>query len=459
MMFRNDFNRVLAALLASLAVAALLLVEASKARAEGWFNPGIEGGSGLSSGEYDLDGDCLRFDDAGDPNTYLCPSAADEVTLTCGGADVWVCNASGCDLAGELGAVTSLDATTLATIVAAISGNGSEYDDDVSVCWGDDDDFCIEHDTDGSPDGLRLTQADCDGSPCNPLEFYKSGGDNVIAMRASSFTNPDGKMTFGLAGASSYACGANCSHFSGPVEFSDVASFGNYALFYSTAGFYGHLTMARNKLLYVGPEGMWLVLSTEYSPYPGGFFLHPSSNHLLVGSQTYYEYNYGYSVPDDPTIILKSSENPATDSTQDSWWTWNRLALGGNGGGYGCINQTIAYDDFTDGGGLVGTLILNEGIPDGAVVQRSLLHSLTGFTGGANTTATAQIGDGTDADRYTTGTPDVYTSNASGADLGVPSGTVFHDDEKDVTVTVTVDNDWGTIAAGEATVAVCYWTP
>jgi hypothetical protein len=112
-----------------------------------------------------------------------------------------------------------------------------------------------------------------------------------------------------------------------------------------------------------------------------------------------------------------------------------------------------------DGGGVVGTLVLDEGIPSGAVAQRAILHDLTGFAGGANSTATVQIGDGTVPARYTTGTPDVYTTNASGVDLGVPSGTVWHDAAKSVTVTITVDNDWSTISAGGATVAVCYWTP
>jgi hypothetical protein len=404
-----------------------------------------------SGGEYDLDGDCLKFDESGDPNTYLCPSAADEVTLTCGGVDVWVCNASGCDLAGELGAVTSLDATTLATVVAAISSNGSEYDDDVAVCFGDDDDFCVEHDTDGSPDGLRLTQADCDGSACNPLEFYKSGGDNAIAMRASSFTNPDGKMTFGAAAASGHSLGANDSHFTGnKFEVDGVAYFND------------DVNMSKNIIMgslryIIGPYGSGLLVSNTYQTNEGVSILTVNGNYVLISEYADRSINFNHAVQTDPPIFGHSADE--TDITQFFSLKWNRLALGGDGGGLGCINQTFAYDDFTDGGGLVGTLVLDEGIPDGAVVQRSLLHSLTGFTGGANTTATAQIGDGTDADRYTTGTPSIYTTNASGVDLGVPSGTAWHDDAKSVTVTATVDNDWSTIAAGEATVAVCYWTP
>jgi hypothetical protein len=358
--------------------------------------------------------------------------------------------ASGVTINGELAGVSSLDATTLATVVAAISGNGSEYDDDVAVCWGDDDDFCIEHDTDGSPDGLRLTQADCDGSSCNPLEFYKSGGDNVIAMRASSFTNPDGKMTFGAAGASSHSCGVNCSHFNGPVEFDGTYTYIDKQL---QVGSHGGISITANADIvhvyaYLNPSNQYIFAIPE------------QHDRLLVLTDVpNYFKDHGLSEHADLGLAVFSSVDVSSDNTQYSLLQWNRLAIGGDGGGLGCINQTFAYDDFVDGGGVVGTLVLDEGIPDGAVVQRSVLHSLTGFTGGANSTATVQIGDGTDADRYTTGTPDISTTNASGVDLGVPSGTVWHDDEKDVTVTATVDNDWSTIAAGEATVVICYWTP
>lgn len=159
----------------------------------------------------------------------------------------------------------------------------------------------------------------------------------------------------------------------------------------------------------------------------------------------------------DPTINQCSSADPTSDNTQCNEVTWNRLALGGRDGGYGCINQTFAYDDLVDGGGASGTLDLDEGIPDGAVVQQAVLHSLTGFTG--DTSAVITIGDGTDVDRYNTGTPSVFTTNASGVALGVPSGTSWHDDAATVTVTVTSNADYTSVSAGQATILVCYWTP
>lgn len=80
------------------------------------------GGYGIftPAGPHNLAGQCLYFHQVDDSDTYLYRSAADEVTQTCGGVAIFVCNASGCDLAGELGSVSSLDATTESTIETAI---------------------------------------------------------------------------------------------------------------------------------------------------------------------------------------------------------------------------------------------------------------------------------------------------------------------------------------------------
>jgi hypothetical protein len=430
------------------------------------------GGGVLADGtcltDLDLDTHKLYGDYSADSNTYIYRSGADEWTMVAGGVDAAICDASYCtfasgpmigasipfaDAAGTLTLqnVDALDGTTLATIVAAISSNGSEYDDDVSVCWGDDDDFCIEHDTDGTPDRLRLTQADCDGSPCAPLEFYKEGGTNVVAIRASSVTNPDAKMTFGPPGASSYGLGANDSHFTGKVEIT-----GNF--YAGNASYVGNVWLSGGEIF--GATNFGVIKPNLYTQTINTLALltGSDSNYIFIGSYDDSGTNFGITKPNDNAVIIQSIDE--TDVTKHSVLFWNRLALGGDGGGLGCINQTFAYDDFVDGGGVVGTLVLDEGIPNGAVVQRAILHTLVpGFTGGANSTATVQIGDGTDPDRYNTGTPDIYTTNASGVDLGVPSGTAWHDDAKNVTVTATVDNDWSTISAGEATVVVCYWAP
>jgi len=129
-----------------------------------------------------------------------------------------------------------------------------------------------------------------------------------------------------------------------------------------------------------------------------------------------------------------------------------------NSHGFYSIRETMSFSDFVDGGGLTATRDMNYGIPDGSQFQQAIIHDLTGFTGGSNTTATIQIGTGADPDRYNTGTPSVFTTESSGVDLGGPSGATFHDaTTNDITVTITVDNDWSTIDAGQMTVVLFFF--
>lgn len=120
----------------------------------------------------------------------------------------------------------------------------------------------------------------------------------------------------------------------------------------------------------------------------------------------------------------------------------------------GKISQTVAFGGFTDGGGAAGTVDLTSTIPAGAVVLSAHLTALTGFAG--DTSATIQVGDGTDVDRYNTGTPDVFTTIAGGLDLGIPSGARFHDGEETVTVTITTATDWGSVSAGSISIEIVY---
>jgi hypothetical protein len=329
----------------------------------------------------------------------------------------------------------------------------SNHADDAPVCWGDDDDLCIEWDTDGSPDGGRITQKDCDGSPCDPLEFYKDAGANVIVLRASSVTNPDAKMTFGPPAASGFSVGANDVHITGVKMEVDAET-----RFDGRVVIEGHLWIKDNEEVYLG-SGLDYIM--EYEPAYTGlsirattgeiWFLNDGDQDLFVGDRSQ-AIQLDANTTDGELAIYDEADGPANLLVSG-----NRLALGGGGGGFGCINQTISYADFVDGGGASGTFVLDEGIPDGAVVQRAILHSLTGFTG--DVSAFVQIGDGTDVDRYSTGTPSVFTTNPSGCDLREPSGTAWHDDAKSVTVTITSNADFTSVSAGAATVAVCYWTP
>jgi hypothetical protein len=122
-------------------------------------------------------------------------------------------------------------------------------------------------------------------------------------------------------------------------------------------------------------------------------------------------------------------------------------------GGVGVVQQHVSYDEFTDGGGAAGTLVLAQSIPAGAQVLRSNVRDLIGFTG--DTSATILIGDGTDADRYSTGTPSVFTTAAI-LDVGAVSGTAWHSVAKSVTLTVTSNANWGDVAAGSMTVQIYY---
>lgn len=116
--------------------------------------------------------------------------------------------------------------------------------------------------------------------------------------------------------------------------------------------------------------------------------------------------------------------------------------------------QTVLFSQFTDGGSTVGTLDLATVIPAGAVFARSLITGITGFTG--DTSATLTIGDGTDVDRYNTGTPSLFTTASAGVDLGAPSGTLFHSAVKTPKLTVTSATDFTAVVAGQATITL-FW--
>lgn len=118
--------------------------------------------------------------------------------------------------------------------------------------------------------------------------------------------------------------------------------------------------------------------------------------------------------------------------------------------------ETVAFGAFTDGGSTIGTFDLSVSIPIGATFLRAVLTAVTGFAG--DTSATIQAGDGSDADRYSTGTPDVFSTLANGLDLGVPSGVAYHAAAKTPKLTITVATDWGAVTAGAVTIELYYYT-
>lgn len=75
-------------------------------------------------------------------------------------------------------------------------------------------------------------------------------------------------------------------------------------------------------------------------------------------------------------------------------------------------------------------------LPIGARFVQTLIKDITGFTGGGLSTMVVTAGDGTDPDRYNTGTPSIFATIAA-VDAGAPSGTVYHAAAKEIILTVT----------------------
>lgn len=121
------------------------------------------------------------------------------------------------------------------------------------------------------------------------------------------------------------------------------------------------------------------------------------------------------------------------------------------------FSQTIPLASFTDGGGASGTFAITAGtIPAGAYFLCCLATAVTGFAG--DSSATVIIGDGTDTDRYNTGTPSVFATAANGVSLGDPSGTRYHTAAVAPVVTVTSGSDFGSVTAGSIALEFYYLT-
>lgn len=121
------------------------------------------------------------------------------------------------------------------------------------------------------------------------------------------------------------------------------------------------------------------------------------------------------------------------------------------------FTETVTVAQFTDGGATVGTYVMSQAIPAGALVLAARIGPVVGFAG--DTTATLTIGDGSDVDRYNTGTPTVFTTAAVGVDAGVPSGLKLLTASNRPTLTITGTADFTSIvtnAAGVVTITIYY---
>ncbi len=147
---------------------------------------------------------------------------------------------------------------------------------------------------------------------------------------------------------------------------------------------------------------------------------------------------------------------PEISANEDGWKITPPSGKALEIGGLQLVKKTItvAYSAFTDGGAAVGTYLTGVIIPAGATFLYSAIRSITGFAG--NVSAVLTIGDGTDVDRYNTGTPNVFADAVDGVDAGVPSGVKYHDTRKEVKLTVTASTDFTAINAGSLTIDLVY---
>lgn len=118
------------------------------------------------------------------------------------------------------------------------------------------------------------------------------------------------------------------------------------------------------------------------------------------------------------------------------------------------IRQRVRGAQFTDGGGAAGTFQLSEQIPVGAEVLATQVRVISAFSG--DTTCTLKVGDGSDDDRYNTGTPSIVAAAAAGVAMGVPSGTRYHATAVAPTLTATGGSDWGLVANGELEITIAF---
>ncbi len=123
----------------------------------------------------------------------------------------------------------------------------------------------------------------------------------------------------------------------------------------------------------------------------------------------------------------------------------------------GVLTETVPVTAFTDGGSTAGTYQMLGALPAGAVMVGGRVLVPAGFAG--DTSATIQIGDGSTVNRFSTGTPSVFTTAPAGIEIGVPSGNKLLTAPNRPTITVTTGADFTACksnAQGVVTVSLYY---
>lgn len=130
-----------------------------------------------------------------------------------------------------------------------------------------------------------------------------------------------------------------------------------------------------------------------------------------------------------------------TGTTSD-WW------------GKGHIYETFGVADMTDGGSTSGTFVFTQDIPALSTVYRTVYRNVTGFAG--DTSAAAEMGDGSDADRYNASSdPSLFASSAA-LDGGLPQGVAYNAAAVSPTVTITSASDFTSVVSNGSGAATAY---
>lgn len=187
----------------------------------------------------------------------------------------------------------------------------------------------------------------------------------------------------------------------------------------------------------------------------------PINHHNLLGAVP--APIYGTANPDGSTGFKERPIGTTYIQVINRWHqvVWQKVAHNGNAqdwSGQGFLTFTANVGDFTDGSSTSGTFSSADvdaalKLPIGAFIVGAVAYVHEGFTG--DTTAALTIGDGSDPDRFNTGTPSVLA--AGYVTVGKPSGTgTVSAAAAPVVLTVTGSADFTAIEAGSITVKVQY---
>lgn len=118
------------------------------------------------------------------------------------------------------------------------------------------------------------------------------------------------------------------------------------------------------------------------------------------------------------------------------------------------VKETLSLSEFTDGAGASGTVAMTNALPVGAQVLGVAVEVIDACA--SATSATLDVGDGSDADRF----GDAVDVTSEGLAVGVAAGTNLVSTAVAPTVTLTdatgAGADFGNIASFHAVVEVIY---